>query len=79
MNIWMNQLSWAPECQGNGVIVRAGEGKPLFEDTDNSGWPDILDADNDNDGIGDGDDPEPDSKANNGKPDWWCDKNPGKC
>ena len=77
MSIWVNQEAWAPDCQVDGIVSAAGEAKSLLEDTDGSLLPDILDGDNDD--IWDVDDSEEDSTTNNGKPDWWCNKNPNKC
>jgi len=85
MNVWTNQIGWSLDCQVNGIVALEGEAKPLLEDTDDAGMIDLLDGDNDNDGIPDGEDSEDDSKPTEpglpgtGKPDWWCDKHPGKC
>ena len=83
VGLWINQQAWAIDCLVNGVMME-GESKPFFEDTDNGGFPDIIDGDNDNDGIPDSEDSEDDSAGVNGlpgsgKPDWWCDKHPIKC
>ncbi|MBW2981342.1 hypothetical protein KY343_00550 [Candidatus Woesearchaeota archaeon] len=85
MNVWTNQIGWAPDCQVNGIVATEGEAKSILEDTDNAGMIDPLDGDNDNDGIPDGEDSEDDStpsepgQQGTGKPDWWCDKHPTKC
>ena len=78
-NTWINQIGWSLDCQIDGVVALDGESKPLFENTDNEGMIDMFTADNDGDGVLDGQDVEPESKQNNGKPDWWCDKHPTKC
>ncbi len=85
MNVWTDQIGWSPDCQANGIVAMEGESKDFFEDTDNAGTSDPFDLDNDNDGILDGDDSEPESapdeagQQGKGKPDWWCDKHPGRC
>ena len=80
MNIWKSQTSWAAPgpggCQDElGTVTIAGVSKPLFENTDNSGLPDIFDGDNDNDGIPDGqdsmiEDSDPVGDPDYGIPDW---------
>jgi len=85
LNVWINQTGWSPDCQIDGVVAVEGESRGLFEDTDNGGFPDILDGDNDNDDIPDSEDSEPESaptetgQQGSGMPDWWCDKYPEKC
>ncbi|MBN1169495.1 right-handed parallel beta-helix repeat-containing protein [Candidatus Micrarchaeota archaeon] len=84
LSIWINQEAWARDCQIGGIVAMPGEAKSIFEDTDGSLIPDILDGDDDNDGVWDVEDSEPDSKPDakgnpTGKPDWWCAKNPSKC
>ncbi|MBN2111909.1 hypothetical protein JW707_02290 [Candidatus Woesearchaeota archaeon] len=84
VNVWTTQTGWAPDCQINGVVAIPGEAKPLLENTDGSGLPDILSGDNDGDGIPDSEDPMDDdadetpTAPGSGKPDWWEKKNPGK-
>jgi len=84
LNVWTSQSGWSTDCQVNGVVVNEGEAKAFLEDTDNAGFPDIIDGDNDNDGIPDSEDSEDDSAGVNGlpgsgKPDWWCESHPNKC
>ena len=65
--------------------MQEGEQKAILEDTDSNAVIDPLDTDNDGDGIADADDSEPESapleagQQGSGKPDWWCQKHPGKC
>ena len=82
MRIWTQQKSWAPDCQRQGE-VEEGEDKDFFEDTDDGGWPDLIDGDNDNDGVSDDDDDMEDDSDDeddegHGKPDWWQRKHPGR-
>ena len=53
--------------------------KSLLENTDGDLFIDIIDGDQDNDGIVNDLDSEAESATPDGKPDWWCDKHPGKC
>ncbi|MFC1686010.1 MopE-related protein [Nanoarchaeota archaeon] len=81
--IWNNQNGWAPDCQVEGVVSLAGEGKPLFENTDGSGWIDGFDPNNDNDELADNvdslvDDADSKDAPGHGKPDWWEKKHPNK-
>ena len=82
MNVFTNKLGWFNDCFLTGTLTQ-GEEKPLFEDTSNDGWIDLLDPDNDNDGIPDDQEIDEgrdlDDKEEDGKPDWWCDKHPKKC
>jgi|GEM_PF-3287267 len=76
--IWMNQSYWSLDCQTNNKVVREGESKLTYEDTDKDKIIDFLDFDDDNDMIKDTEDAEPESagsigKAGKGVPDWWCD------
>jgi len=84
VGLFRNQQGWAQDnaCFGPEGIVQ-GESKPLFTDTDGSGWIDGFDTDNDNDGTADTDDTLIDDadlpgSSGRGKPDWWEKKNPGK-
>ena len=83
INVWTSQIGWSTDCWtgggfGLGTMIQ-GEDKDFLEDTDNAGVPDILDGDDDNDGASDSEESLPEDNANNGKPDWWCDKHPNKC
>jgi hypothetical protein len=51
MDVWLTQEGWSPDCQVNNVVAIEGVPKDLFENTDNTDYPDIIDGDNDNDGI----------------------------
>jgi hypothetical protein len=74
MDIWRNQTEWAPECQDytdyGVLVVRDGVAKPVLEDTDLDGIPDIEDTDDDGDGVPDTQDLLPEDKEQDGKPDW---------
>jgi hypothetical protein len=75
-SVWIPQTGWAPYC---------GEMPDANEDTDADGIPDATDTDADNDGILNENDAEQESVPNtegrhgDGRPKWWCDKNPDKC
>ena len=60
-----------------------GESKNLLEDTDQEDMIDGFDWDNDNDGINDNTEIDEglqiDDAQEDGKPNWWCLKNPNKC
>jgi hypothetical protein len=75
MNVWVNQLGWSPECQKNGKVVKEGEMKLIWENTDDADLWDVLDNDNDNDGVEDWEDSMIDDADESGKgfgsPDWW--------
>ncbi|MBN2203145.1 MAG: VCBS repeat-containing protein [Candidatus Aenigmarchaeota archaeon] len=78
MNVWIYQKaeSWAPDCQIDGKVVMEGEGKPLFENTDDDWMLDIIDFDNDNDGVDDSlddmpEDSDPEGSEGHGTPDWY--------
>jgi hypothetical protein len=85
LNVWISQTGWSLDCQVNGIVALEGEQKALLENTDGDILVDIIDFDNDNDGIVDSQDSEPEStpavagQQGTGKPDWWCEKHPGKC
>ncbi|MBW2991577.1 hypothetical protein KY348_07820 [Candidatus Woesearchaeota archaeon] len=71
-NIWESQDpdSWAPDCQVDDVVAMEGISKDLFENTDGTGWPDMLDGDNDGDGVSDGEDDMIEDKDLPGDPDY---------
>lgn len=74
MGLWISQQGWAPDCLVNGQVTE-GESKPLFENTDDTGFIDGFDADNDDDGIPDSDDvllddKDPEGDPDRGIPDW---------
>lgn len=83
VNIWNNQNGWSTDCQTDGIVVMAGESKPLLTNTDGTGWIDGFDSNNDGDMLDDSvdsliDDADPIGSSGRGKPDWWEAKHPGK-
>lgn len=87
ISVWISQSGWSQDCQVNGIVALTGEQKSDLENTDSDqdGVIDALDDDDDGDGIPDIEDSELESRAiesgtyGDGKPDWWCDKNPSRC
>jgi hypothetical protein len=83
INVWTSLTGWAEDNDGDGVpdCLYGAEDKEILENTDSDmdGVVDALDPDNDGDGIDDVVDSEVDSREQTGKPDWWCNKHPGKC
>ena len=64
-------------------VTKKGEQKEILEDTDEGGFPDIVDGDNDNDGVSDDeddmeDDADEEDSPGHGKPDWWQRKYPNR-
>ena len=84
MGIWTTQKGWYNDCWDatTGLMIE-GEAKSILEDTDDGGYPDVVDGDNDNDGLTDSEEVDlgrqPEDQQEDGKPDWWCAKHPSKC
>jgi len=74
IEVWKTQTGWSQECQDlttyGVLVVRDGIAKPVLEDTDLDGIPDVDDTDDDGDGIPDTEDLMSEDKEHDGRPDW---------